>query len=72
MRLADVLSGLGQDAQAVMEARRRATPPRRALRTQTDEAARLGIFGAPSFVTPDGELFWGNDRLDAALDWAKR
>jgi 2-hydroxychromene-2-carboxylate isomerase len=41
------------------------------LRTQTEEAARLGIFGAPSFVAPDGELFWGNDRLDAALAWAK-
>jgi 2-hydroxychromene-2-carboxylate isomerase len=42
------------------------------LRAQTEEAQRLGIFGAPSFVTPDGELFWGNDRLDAALEWAKR
>jgi 2-hydroxychromene-2-carboxylate isomerase len=42
------------------------------LRRQTEEAQRLGIFGAPSFTTPDGELFWGNDRLDAALAWAKR
>ena len=22
------------------------------------------------FVTADGELFWGNDRLEQALDWA--
>jgi 2-hydroxychromene-2-carboxylate isomerase len=42
------------------------------LRAQTEEAQRLGIFGAPSFVTADGELFWGNDRLEAALDWATR
>ena len=42
------------------------------LRTQTEEAQRLGIFGAPAFITGDGELFWGNDRLDAALAWAKR
>jgi 2-hydroxychromene-2-carboxylate isomerase len=42
------------------------------LRMQTDEAQRLGLFGAPSFVTADGELFWGNDRLDAALRWASR
>src|SRR5262245_10827101 len=42
------------------------------LRTQTDEAQRLGLFGAPSFTTADGELFWGNDRLEAALRWAKR
>jgi 2-hydroxychromene-2-carboxylate isomerase len=32
----------------------------------------LGIFGAPTFVTPDGELFWGNDRLENAIAWAKR
>jgi 2-hydroxychromene-2-carboxylate isomerase len=41
------------------------------LRTETEEAGQLGIFGAPSFVTPDGELFWGNDRLEAAIAWAK-
>ena len=41
------------------------------LRAQTQEAQRLGIFGAPSFVTADGELFWGNDRLEQALDWAR-
>jgi 2-hydroxychromene-2-carboxylate isomerase len=41
------------------------------LRAQTDEAQQRGIFGAPSFTTPDGELFWGNDRLERALDWAK-
>jgi 2-hydroxychromene-2-carboxylate isomerase len=27
------------------------------LRSQTEEAAQLGIFGAPSFITKDGELF---------------
>ena len=42
------------------------------LRSQTAEAQRLGVFGAPSFVTADGELFWGNDRLESALAWAKR
>jgi 2-hydroxychromene-2-carboxylate isomerase len=42
------------------------------LRAQTEEAQRLGIFGAPTFITSDGELFWGNDRLDAALAWARR
>ena len=40
-----------------------------ALRAQTDRAIKLGIFGAPSF-TVDGELFWGGDRLEDALDWA--
>jgi 2-hydroxychromene-2-carboxylate isomerase len=42
------------------------------LRTETERAGALGIFGAPSFVTPDGELFWGNDRLDSAIAWAKQ
>ena len=41
------------------------------LRANTDEAQGLGIFGAPSFTTGDGELFWGDDRLDQALAWAR-
>jgi 2-hydroxychromene-2-carboxylate isomerase len=42
------------------------------LRRNTEEAQALGIFGAPSFVAADGELFWGNDRLEAAIEWARR
>jgi 2-hydroxychromene-2-carboxylate isomerase len=38
---------------------------------QGQRAVERGIFGAPSFVVA-GELFWGNDRLDAALAWARR
>jgi 2-hydroxychromene-2-carboxylate isomerase len=41
-----------------------------ALRAQSERAAQLGIFGAPTFVTEDGELFWGDDRLERALAWA--
>ena len=41
------------------------------LRRQSEEAQRLGLFGAPSFVTKDGEIFWGNDRLAQALAWAR-
>lgn len=40
------------------------------LRAATEEAQGLGVFGAPTFSTADGELFWGNDRLDEALEWA--
>ena len=29
---------------------------------EADEAVRLGVFGAPTFVL-DGERFWGQDRL---------
>ena len=41
------------------------------LRAQTERAVALGIFGAPTFIVGD-ELFWGNDRLEAALAWATR
>jgi 2-hydroxychromene-2-carboxylate isomerase len=34
------------------------------------QARERGLFGSPSFLTADGELFWGNDRLESALDWA--
>ena len=39
------------------------------LKMENDEAVRLGIFGAPTCVTEDGEMFWGNDRIEDALDW---
>jgi 2-hydroxychromene-2-carboxylate isomerase len=42
------------------------------LRSETDEATRRGIFGAPTFITADGEVFWGNDRLERALRWAQK
>jgi len=41
-----------------------------ALRLQTEEALTRGIFGAPSFTVGD-ELFWGQDRLEQAVAWAK-
>jgi 2-hydroxychromene-2-carboxylate isomerase len=30
----------------------------------TAEAIKRGIFGAPSYVLPSGEIFWGQDRLE--------
>ncbi|AMJ63075.1 2-hydroxychromene-2-carboxylate isomerase [Bosea sp. PAMC 26642] len=41
------------------------------LKAETEYAKSLGIFGAPTFVTEDGEVFWGDDRLEEALDWAR-
>ncbi|HET9618115.1 MAG TPA: 2-hydroxychromene-2-carboxylate isomerase [Pseudolabrys sp.] len=68
--VAAVLSAVGRDAASVIELAQ-ADANKLALRKNTEEAQALGIFGAPSFVTADGELFWGNDRLEAALDWAR-
>ena len=42
----------------------------RAYRDATQQARNRGIFGAPSFVI-DGELFWGDDRLEDALSWLR-
>jgi 2-hydroxychromene-2-carboxylate isomerase len=42
------------------------------LRGNTEEAQARGIFGAPSFTTESGELFWGDDRLENALLWSMR
>ncbi|MBM9575959.1 2-hydroxychromene-2-carboxylate isomerase [Leptospira sp. 201903070] len=41
------------------------------LRKQTEKAVELGIFGAPSFLVKD-ELFWGDDRLEDALEELRR
>jgi 2-hydroxychromene-2-carboxylate isomerase len=68
--LARILEELGLDAERTL-AEAESTDNKARLRTETDEAERLGIFGAPSFVTADGELFWGNDRLEAALAWQR-
>lgn len=35
------------------------------LRSATDSAHELGVFGVPTFAI-DGELFWGDDRLEDA------
>lgn len=64
-----ILQAVGAPAGALAAAE---SPEAKAkLRAQTGRAQALGIFGAPSFVVGE-ELFWGNDRLEAALAWARR
>ena len=38
---------------------------------QTEQAQSKNIFGSPSFIVDD-ELFWGDDRLEDAVNWAQR
>ena len=66
--IGELLAGLGVDPAATL-AQAQSDATKGKLRAQTEEAQRLGIFGAPSFVV-NGELFWGNDRLEQALAWS--
>jgi 2-hydroxychromene-2-carboxylate isomerase len=64
------LEAAGQDAPQVL-ARAQDAETEAALAEVTDEARQAGVFGSPSFVV-NGELFWGDDRLDDAVEWARR
>jgi 2-hydroxychromene-2-carboxylate isomerase len=68
--IAELLDALGEPAAAWIE-RAKTDEAKGRLRARTEEAQRRGIFGAPSFIVA-GELFWGNDRLEDALDWHAR
>jgi 2-hydroxychromene-2-carboxylate isomerase len=67
--LHDSLAALGHDPAAVID---RANLPATeiAYHSATEEARSRGIFGAPSFLVGD-ELFWGDDRLEDAIAWAR-
>jgi 2-hydroxychromene-2-carboxylate isomerase len=68
--LRSIVSELGQSPDDVI-ARAMSAENKARLKTQTERAQALGIFGAPTFVV-SGELFWGQDRMRQALDWAER
>ena len=59
--LAAMLASLGLPAQRLADARSPAVQAR--YETNTRRAIDTGVFGAPTFVL-DGEMFWGQDRLD--------
>jgi 2-hydroxychromene-2-carboxylate isomerase len=61
------LKEIGQDPARVLRLAQ-SDETGRAYDEATAEAKRLGIFGAPSFVTR-GEIFWGDDRLEDAVRW---
>jgi 2-hydroxychromene-2-carboxylate isomerase len=75
--MAGVVASLGRNGQATV-ARAQSQPVKDALRAATTEAGHRGIFGAPTFLVRgeptfqvDGELFWGDDRLEDAVAWAR-
>ncbi len=67
--VSEILSAVAQPAEELIE-QANGDDAKKLLREQTDRAATLGIFGAPTF-TVEGELFWGNDRMGDAMVWAR-
>jgi 2-hydroxychromene-2-carboxylate isomerase len=67
--LAAILETMDLDADEILH-RAATAPVKEKLRGETARAEGLGIFGAPNLVTADGEIFWGNDRLEDGLDRA--
>jgi hypothetical protein len=68
--LADVARAVGLDGAAFRAALNERA---QAVYDENLEAAlAAGCFGVPSFVTPDGEVFWGQDRLPILADHLRR
>lgn len=59
--LAELLEECGLNAGLLAQADAPAVQAR--YQSYTEEAIAAGVFGAPTYVV-DGELFWGQDRLD--------
>ncbi len=60
------------EAAGVEDADARVADPavKSALRAQTERAAERGLFGVPTLVI-DGEIFWGSDATDMALEYLR-
>lgn len=70
--LAQCMKQVGQSLDRVLELAA-SEAVERTYRAATGEARTLGIFGSPSFVVDRNELFWGDDRLEDAIDfWRKK
>lgn len=65
--LTETLRGLGRDPEDVIP-RADTREVRERYAAETDVARSMGIFGSPTFVVGD-EIFWGDDRLEEALEW---
>ncbi len=68
--VAEVLRALGAEAAPLLEAAASAEVKAK-LRANTEAAQAAGFFGAPSLLVA-GELFFGQDRLEDAIAWARR
>lgn len=67
--ISESLREIGQDPARVI-ALANSEDAKAALSAETDAAGALGIFGSPTFAVGQ-ELFWGDDRFEDAIDWAR-
>jgi 2-hydroxychromene-2-carboxylate isomerase len=65
-----LVESAGADGEGIL-ARAQTEEVKDRLRANTAEAKRIGVFGAPDFMV-GGELFFGQDRLEDAIAWAKQ
>jgi len=63
------LDGLGLNGEKLVAATK-TKAMKTSLHQKTQAALTEGVFGVPTFKV-DGELLWGNDRLDEAIDLSK-
>ena len=66
--VSESLREIDQDPERVLELAADETIAKAYL-SQTEQAQSKRIFGSPSFIV-EGELFWGDDRLEDAVNWA--
>jgi 2-hydroxychromene-2-carboxylate isomerase len=67
--LDSILATLGKDPEAVVSLAN-SQEIRDRYDSETSVARSMGIFGSPTFAVGD-EIFWGDDRLEDALEWCK-
>jgi 2-hydroxychromene-2-carboxylate isomerase len=65
--LATILRDLDKDPDDVIR-RAESREVRERYAAETDVARSMGIFGSPTFAVGE-EIFWGDDRLEEALEW---
>jgi 2-hydroxychromene-2-carboxylate isomerase len=65
-----VLTSMGRQPEPII-AKAKTPATDELIKRVTDEARKLGIFGAPTFAIGK-EIFWGDDRLEEALDFASK
>ncbi|HEY2559881.1 MAG TPA: 2-hydroxychromene-2-carboxylate isomerase [Caldimonas sp.] len=67
--LSEVLQRMNRSPREIIE-RANSQEIRDRYAAETELARSMGIFGSPTFVCGT-EIFWGDDRLEDAIDWCR-